>query len=63
MIEELIYWITIFEDKSILKRKIEQKYSDKLSEEQINKIVKLKYAGWSRLSKKLLIGLKSTEKN
>ena len=63
MIEELIYWITIFEDKSILKRKIEQKYSDKLSEEQINKIVKLKYAGWSRLSKKLLIGLKSTENN
>ena len=63
MIEELIYWITIFEDKSILKRKIEQKYSDKLSEEQINKIIKLKYAGWSRLSKKLLIGLKSTENN
>lgn len=63
MIEELIYWITIFEDKYILKRKIEQKYSDKLSEEQINKIVKLKYAGWSRLSKKLLIGLKSTENN
>lgn len=63
MIEELIYWITIFEDKSILKRKIEQKYSDKINKDQINKIIKLKYSGWSRLSKKLLIGLKSKENN
>ena len=61
MIEELIYWITIFEDKSILKHKIEGKYSSILTKEQINKIIKLKYIGWSRLSKKLLIGLKSTE--
>lgn len=63
MIEELIYWITIFEDKSILKHKIEEKYSSILTKEQINKIIKLKYIGWSRLSKKLLIGLKSTENN
>ena len=63
MIEELIYWITIFEDKSILKHKIEGKYSSILTKEQINKIIKLKYIGWSRLSKKLLIGLKSTENN
>ena len=63
MIEELIYWITIFEDKSILKDKIEEKYSSILTKEQINKIIKLKYIGWSRLSKKLLIGLKSTENN
>ena len=63
MIEELIYWITIFEDKSILKHKIEDKYLSILTKEQINKIIKLKYIGWSRLSKKLLIGLKSTENN
>ena len=63
MIEELIYWITIFEDKLILKHKIEEKYSSILTKEQINKIIKLKYIGWSRLSKKLLIGLKSTENN
>ena len=63
MIEELIYWITIFEDKSILKHKIEDKYSSILTKEQINKIIKLKYIGWSRLSKRLLIGLKSTENN
>ena len=63
MVEELIYWITIFEDKSILNRKIEQKYSNILDKSQIDKIVKLKYTGWSRLSEKLLIGLKSKENN
>lgn len=63
MIEELIYWITIFEDKSILKRKIEQKYSEILNKEQIDKIVRLNYTGWSRLSERLLIGLKSKENN
>lgn len=55
--ENIIYWSTIFEEKNILKRKL-QAYKD-LSEQQINQILKLKYSGWSRLSKKLLIGLKS----
>ena len=58
--ENLIYWITIFEEKKILKRKIKNEYKE-LSEEQINKLVKLRYSGWSRLSKKLLVGLKSNE--
>lgn len=62
--EKIIYWITIFEDKKILKRKIEKEFGNKstrnnLSDEQIKKIVKLKYSGWSRLSKKLINGLKS----
>lgn len=58
MIEEIIRWITIFEDKKILRSKIEEKYTN-ITAEQINKIVKLKYSGWSNLSKKLLVGLKS----
>lgn len=58
MYETLIYWITIFEDKKILKRKIQNAYPN-LSDEQIKQLVKLKYAGWSRLSKQLLIGEKS----
>jgi len=58
--EKIIYWITIFEEKKILKRKIEKEYP-KLSLEQINKLAKLKYTGWSRLSKKLLVGLKATD--
>lgn len=58
MYETLIYWITIFEDKKILKEKIERTYK-KLSSETIKQLLKLNYSGWSRLSKRLLIGEKS----
>lgn len=58
--EEIIYWVTIFEEKKILKRKLKQKYKE-LTDEQINKICKLKYTGWSRLSKKLIAGLKAND--
>ncbi|MDF9824450.1 CRISPR-associated endonuclease Csn1 [Breznakia sp. PF5-3] len=56
-IEEIISWITIFEDKKILARKLEmnyKKYMDKFEE-----IKKLKYQGWSRLSKTFLEDLKT----
>lgn len=54
MIEELVLWNTIFEDKEILKRKIEKKYSDRLSADQIKKVCAKRYTGWGRLSKRLL---------
>lgn len=57
MYEKLIYWITIFEDKKILKDKIEKEYS--LPNDIVKKLVQLKYSGWSRISKQLLIGEKS----
>lgn len=53
MIEELVLWITIFEDKAILKEKVQEKYSN-ITENQLNQIVKLNYSGWGRLSEKLL---------
>ena len=56
--EEIITWLTVFEDKKIVQRKIEQKYGD-LPNESINKILKLKYSGWSKLSKKLLCDLRN----
>ena len=56
--EKLIYWITIFEEKKILRRKIQNEYKE-LTEQQVDALVKLKYRGWSRLSARLLIGLKS----
>ena len=59
MCEELIYWITIFEDKKMLKRKIMSKYGKILTSDQIKNLIKLKYKGWSRLSKELLLDLKS----
>ena len=54
--EKIIEYITIFEDKKVLKRKVEKEYP-LLNEEKIKKICKLKYKGWSNLSKKLLTGI------
>ena len=54
--DEIIEWITIFEDKEILKTKIENKYSD-LNDTQVKMILSKKYSGWGRLSKKLLTGI------
>ncbi len=59
MCEKLIYWITIFEDKDMLKRKILKEYKDRITQKQLGEIIKLKYKGWSRLSKELLVDLKS----
>lgn len=58
--EEIIYWITIFEEKEILKRQIRKKYHE-ITDKQIEKICKLKYTGWSRLSKELLAGIKAND--
>ena len=58
MIEEIIYWLTVFEDASIIKKKIKKKYSNRLSVSQINQIAKLKYSGWGRFSRKFLLGIK-----
>ena len=53
IIENLIEWITIFEDKKILKEKIKKEYPY-FEEITLDKICNLKYKGWSALSKKLL---------
>ncbi|WBF53233.1 type II CRISPR RNA-guided endonuclease Cas9 [Macrococcoides canis] len=53
MIEELVLWITIFEDKNILEDKIKEKYPE-LSKKQVEQLKKLNYSGWGRISEKLL---------
>ncbi len=60
MCEKLIYWVTIFEDKKILKKKIRKEYPG-ITEKQIQQISKLKYSGWSRISKELLISIKAND--
>ncbi|MBQ3087840.1 MAG: type II CRISPR RNA-guided endonuclease Cas9 [Clostridia bacterium] len=58
--EEIIRAITIFgDDKKLLKKRITVLFGKKLTEEQIKRIVKLKYTGWGRLSRKFLIDLPS----
>lgn len=56
MIEEIIKWISLFEDKKILKRKLKNRYEN-LTEKQISKISKLNYKGWGSLSRELLNGI------
>ena len=62
MVEEIILWNTLFEDRKILHEKLVEKYGRQvrgpLSEEQIKKICKKRFTGWGRLSKKFLTGLK-----
>lgn len=53
MLEELIYWITVFEDKEIIKMKIKEKYKT-ITENQINILSNLPLAGWGRLSNRLI---------
>lgn len=57
-IERIILWNTVFEDRAIYKRKLEQSYGEVLDEGQIRKLVKKRYTGWGRLSEKFLTGVK-----
>ncbi|MBY4798246.1 type II CRISPR RNA-guided endonuclease Cas9 [Collinsella sp. AGMB00827] len=59
MIETIILWSTIFEDRSILKEELERKFGSELTPEQIKKIVKKRLTGWGRLSERLLTGVKA----
>lgn len=59
--EEVIKSITIFgDDKILLKKRLYTLFGNKLSKENINKISKLKYTGWGRLSKEFLNGVLAT---
>lgn len=63
MIEEIILWNTLFEDRGILKEKIEAKYGDRLDAAQIKRICKKRFSGWGRLSRKFLTGIKAHADN
>ena len=61
--EEVIKSITIFgDDKRLLKKRLKKQLGNRLSEEEINKISKLKYSGWSKLSKEFLSDVECTYK-
>lgn len=59
MIEEIILWSTLFEDRGIFREKLKRNYGDRLTDEQIKKIVHKRFAGWGKLSKKLLCEVKA----
>lgn len=53
--EKIIEWITIFDDKDILRTKLSE--LSWLDEKQINALINKNYSGWGRLSRKLLAEL------
>ncbi len=63
MIEKIICWITVYGDEiKMLKRIIRQNYSEELiSEEQLKKILRLRYQGWGRLSGEFLSEVEGTD--
>lgn len=61
-IEKMIKWNTLFEDRSILKEKLEDEFGERgngmLDASQIKAICKKRFTGWGRLSEQFLTGLK-----
>jgi len=59
--EQIIKWITIFEDKKILKKTIIQanqnEWDNFLTPPQIKELTRLRYTGWGRMSAKFLTGI------
>ena len=66
-IETIILWNTLFEDRAILKEKLEDEFgatgSGLLDVTQIKAICKKRLTGWGRLSKKFLCGIKVEAQN
>ncbi|MCH5265517.1 MAG: type II CRISPR RNA-guided endonuclease Cas9 [Lachnospiraceae bacterium] len=65
MAEDIILSIVLFgEDKKILERRLEARYvkAGKLSKEEVAKILKKRYAGWGRMSRKFLNGIEGTSR-
>lgn len=57
MVEKIILWNTLFEDRDILRERIVREYGDVLDEGQIKTICRKRFTGWGRLSEKLLTGV------
>ena len=66
-VEKIILWNTLFEDRSILKEKLESEFgpagSGLLDAAQIKTICKKRLTGWGRLSREFLCGLKVEAQN
>lgn len=62
--EVIISSITIFgDDKKLLKKRLKKNFADKLSDDGIKKISKLKYKDWGRFSKDLLTEIYDFDEN
>ena len=66
-VETIILWNTLFEDRGILKEKLETEFgaagSGLLNAAQIKAICKKRFTGWGRLSREFLTGVKVNAAN
>ena len=66
-VETIILWNTLFEDRGILKEKLETEFgpagSGLLDAAQIKAICKKRFTGWGRLSREFLTGIKVNAAN
>lgn len=68
MVETIILWNTLFEDRSILREELDRHFgpdSDdpRLTAEQIKLICKKRFTGWGKLSEEFLCGIKASTDN
>lgn len=55
MVEQIIFWGTVYgNDKTFLRERIRESYSDRITEEQLKRITGFKFHDWGKLSKKFL---------
>lgn len=66
-VETIILWNTLFEDRAILREKLESEFGQSgkglLNDAQIKAICKKRFTGWGRLSEKFLCRLKVDAQN
>lgn len=55
MVEDIVFWCTVYGDsKKFLRERIEERYGEKLTQEQMKRIMGLKFKDWGNLSKAFL---------
>jgi CRISPR-associated endonuclease Csn1 len=59
MCEQIILWLTLISDKDRLEKRIRESYGKVLTDEEIKRLKGINYSKWGRLSKKLLVDIKS----
>ena len=58
IVEDIIKYITIINDKTRLQKRLKREFGDKITDEQIKRIKALNFSDWGRLSHKFLQGLR-----
>lgn len=68
MVETIILWNTLFEDRSILREELDRHFGPdsvdpRLTADQIKVICKKRFTGWGKLSEEFLCGIKANTDN